>query len=93
MLHALCLSALLAGQSADVVTSLRLPAGQYREVNPFVPSQPLPFVALKAGLTTVTAVAAWKMRKQHPRLAVLVLVGGAATGCYAAGHNARLERR
>ena len=74
----------------DVATSLQHQRG-YIERNPFVPSQPVPFVALKASLTTATAIAAWKMRKQHPRLAVLVLVAGATTGTYAAVHNARLK--
>ena len=91
MLHALCLSAFLAGQSADVVTSLRLPTPLYREVNPLVPSRLVPFVALKAGLTTTLAVAGWKARKQHPKLAIVMFIAGAASGSIAAVHNARLR--
>ena len=91
MIAAACLAALLAGQSADVVTSLQHQRG-YVERNPFVPSKPVPFVAVKASLTAMTAVAAWKMRKQHPRLAVIVCLAGAATGAYAAVHNVRLRR-
>ena len=91
MIQALCLAAFLSGQSADVATSLAHRQG-YREVNPLVPSNTAAFVALKAGLTTSVAIAGWKMRKQHPRLAMLVFVAGAASGTFAAIHNARLRR-
>lgn len=83
------LAAYLAAQSADVATSLRLPAPQYREVNPFVPSRPVPFVALKASVTTAVALYGWRQRKAHPRLAVAMFVAGAASGSIAATLNAR----
>jgi len=92
MIAALCLAALLAGQSSDVGTTLALKHGYY-EVNPLVPSHPVPFVALKASLTTSVAIAGWKIRKTHPKLAVFVFVLGATTGTYAAIHNARLLRQ
>lgn len=91
MLHALCLSALLAGQSADVVTSLQHTRG-YVERNPFVPSHPAAFVSLKAGLTTTLAVAGWKIRKTRPKTAAVLFLLGAASGSLAAVHNARLPQ-
>ena len=90
MLHALLLSGFITAQGADVVTSLKLPAPLYREVNPVVPSRPVPFVALKASLTTAIAVAGWKMRHTHPKLAVIVFAAGIASGSIAATMNARI---
>jgi len=90
MLHALCLSALLTGQSADVITSLQHTHG-YHEVNPLLPQRSVPFVLTKAGLTTATAIAGWKLRHDHPKLAVVVFLAGATTGALAAIHNARLR--
>jgi hypothetical protein len=87
---ALCLAALLTGQTADTVTSLRLSGPQWREVNPLVPTHPAGLVALKAGLTTTLAVSGWKMRHQHPRLAAVLFIAGAASGTVGAVHNARL---
>lgn len=88
----LCLAALLTGQSADVVTSLRLPSPLYREVNPFVPSNTAGFVAVKASLTATLAVTGWRMRKAHPKLAAVLFIAGAASGTLAAVQNTRLKR-
>ena len=88
----LCLAALLTGQTADTVTSLQHTRG-YVEVNPLVPSHPAGLVVLKASLTTTVAVAGWKMRHTHPKLAAVLFVAGAASGTYAAVHNARLPIR
>ena len=91
MLTALCLAALLTGQTADTVTSLQHRQG-YVEVNPFVPNNTAGFVTLKASLTTTLAVSGWKIRKQHPKLAVMLFLAGATSGTLAAVHNARLRR-
>lgn len=91
MLAAL-LAAFLTGQTADTITSLQHTRG-YVEVNPFVPSHPAGLVALKASLTTTVAVTGWKIRKQHPRIAAVLFIAGAASGTFAAVHNARLGRR
>jgi hypothetical protein len=90
VLHALCLSAFLSGQAADVATSLAKRGPSYYEANPLVPSGTVPFVALKAGLTSAVAVAVWRQRKTHPKRAVCIFLLGAAAGFLPAVHNARL---
>lgn len=91
MLAALCLSALLAGQSADTVTTARLLHHGYREANPMLPRGTTGIVAVKASVTTGIALAGWRLRRQHPRAAVAVWLLGATVGGVSAAHNLRVR--
>lgn len=84
------LAAFLGAQSADAVTTWRsLSSARYVEANPILPHTRGGIVAVKAGVTATTAVAVWKIRKQHPKLAAWILVPAIAAGTVAAVHNGR----
>lgn len=89
-LAAACLAALLAGQGADIGTGLRLGAG-YREGNPFLPRSLAATAVVKSSLTTTLALAGWRIRKAHPKLAATLFLGGALSGSLGAWHNTRLR--
>jgi hypothetical protein len=94
MILAACLSALLAGQTVDIVSTVRLlQRPGYAEGNPLLPSHPVGIVAVKAAVTTGLVGIGWSMRKRHPKAAALVFVAGAVSGSLGAWHNARVERR
>jgi hypothetical protein len=92
MILAACLAALLSGQGADTATSFRHGTGTY-EANPLLPQSRAGIVAVKASVTTAVAVAGWRMRKDHPRLAIAMFLSGAASGSVGAWHNARITRK
>lgn len=90
MLHALMLSALLTAQTADTVSTVRLlQRPGFSEANPFLPSKPSGIVAVKVGMTTGVVFAGWKIRKTHPKVAVLLYAIGAVSGSVGAISNAR----
>lgn len=88
------LAALLTAQTADAATTVHLlNRPGYHEANRLLPSTPSGIVAVKASMTSATAVTAWKIRKAHPKMAVLLFTVSAASGSVAAWHNARLMHR
>lgn len=90
MLSAL-LVAFLSAQSADMAsTAWRLQHG-YVEANRFMPASLPRIVTVKAVYVGGSVVVAWRWRKQHPKLAMAVLVPGIAVGTWAAVHNARVR--
>jgi uncharacterized membrane protein len=91
MIAAACLSALLVGQGADTLSTMRLRA-PYREGNPLVLRSVPVAVTVKVAATTVLAVAGWRMRKTRPTLACGLFLVGAVSGSLGAWHNARLKR-
>jgi uncharacterized membrane protein YfcA len=91
MFLAACLAALLAGQTADTITTVRmLRTGEYREINPLLPPGPVGIVSVKAAMTTTAAVYGWKLRKTRPKLAALIFISGAVGGTVGAWHNMRV---
>lgn len=92
MILAACLAALLAGQGADIGTTLRLKP-PYAEGNPFLARSVPAAVTIKTAATTTLAVTGWRIRKQRPKLAAALFVAGAVSGTVGAWHNARLLRK
>lgn len=90
MIAAWCLAALLAGQGADILTTTRL-SPVYREGNPLLPHQLGAIIAVKVTATTTLALAGWRIRKQHPKLAIGLFLAGAVSGSVGAWHNAHLR--
>lgn len=90
MLH-IMLAAFLTAQGADTATTIwRLQAPNTHEMNVLLPQSSAGILAVKTGLTLTTAIAAWKMRHTHPKLAVALLAIGTVSGGYSAVHNIRL---
>ncbi len=93
MILAACLAALLTGQAADLATTAKLRALQYREGNPMLPYSFAGILTIKAGATTALAISGWRIRHQHPKLAVGLFLAGAASGTFGAYHNTRIMRQ
>jgi hypothetical protein len=93
MLHAALLAAYLTAQGADVGTTLALRGPSTYEANPFVPRHPVPFLVVKAGVTTGAVLYGWRIRKSHPKAAAGLFLVGAVSGSLGAVLNARLLRR
>jgi hypothetical protein len=94
MLHALCLSAFLATQTLDTATTVQLLAQplRYHEANPLLPASIGGILAVKLSVSGAVVATAWKIRHQHPRWAVTLLVIGTVSSGYASAHNVRLLR-
>ncbi len=94
MILAACLTALLAGQTADTVTTVRaVRSGLFAEGNPILPSGPVGIVTIKATVTTGLVVIGWRMRKTKPKAAAVIFLVGAVSGSLGAWHNARVWRQ
>ena len=91
MIAAMCLAALLAGQSADIGTGLRLGAS-YHEGNPFLTHSFVGSAVIKGSATTALAISGWRIRHRHPKLACGLFLAGAVAGSVGAWHNAHLKR-
>lgn len=92
MIVAACLVALLAGQAADLATTVRLRPPVYREGNPVLLRSRVGATAVKVSATTALVVTGWRIRKAHPRLAASLFALGAVSGSLGAWHNTRLLR-
>ncbi len=92
MILAACLAALLTGQAADLATTAKLRAPQYREGNPMLPYSFAGILTIKAGATTALAVSGWRIRHRHPKLAAGLFLAGAVSGTVGAWHNASILR-
>lgn len=88
MIAAACLAALLVAQGADIGTGLRLGHG-YREGNPLLPHSLTGAAVVKTSATGALAISGWRIRHQHPKLAVGLFLAGAVSGSVGAWHNAQ----
>jgi hypothetical protein len=80
-------------QGADLVLTRRAIARGATEANPVmrgVVGSPAGFFAAKAGLTATTILFTEKLRKRHPKAAVVLLVALDAALAVVVTHNARL---
>lgn len=93
-MFAILLAAFLSSQSADLALTLHQRARYgYREVNPVLTNYTAGIVLTKTAIVTTGAVAAWKWRKKHPKVAAFILIVGTASATAATIHNARHSRR
>ncbi len=92
MILALCLAALVSGQTVDTLSTARLLRQPgYHEANPLMPSTLGGIVAVKAAVTGAVVLTAWTLRRRHPRWAVALCLIGAASGTFSAVHNAQVR--
>ena len=73
-----------------------LSAGTCREANPLLSGlsgKPGALVTVKLAANTGVALTVWKLRKRHPRAALVLGVAAAVSQGFVVAHNARVGRK
>lgn len=86
--------ATFASQALDLHSTAVLEAHGGGEGNPVLkPLRPAARIAVKLSLTAAVVTTAFRARRQHPKLAIVVLAASSGFTAAAAWHNYRIVRR
>ena len=81
------IAAVIAGQAADITTTMIARQRGFAEANPMLPRSTACIVAVKSAMTVGLVLAIRHVAPQHPRLAMMLGAVGGGLGAFAAAHN------